>query len=126
MDRLQFLRWYLWLGGLLNIFVISLAVPLLLGDLLLWHPRNIPDESMISVIYLSMGVLMIAVARKPLAHHKSYVDFLVLSNVLHAAVMLLYARNVYHVVVDVAGVGALGRAPLFFYPWGLRQFLRYA
>ncbi len=125
MDRLQFLRWYLWLGGLLNIFVISLAVPLLLGDLLLWHPRNIPDERMISVIYLSMGVLMIAVARRPLAH-KSYVDFLVLSNVLHAAVMLLYARNVYHVVVDVAGIGALGLAPLFFYPWGLRKFLRYA
>ena len=49
MDRLRLLRWYFWVGGFLNIFVISFTVPLLFGDLFLWHPRNIPDERMIQV-----------------------------------------------------------------------------
>jgi hypothetical protein len=43
------LRYYLYLFGILNIFVVS-SVPILLGDFLLWSPRNIPTELMLSSV----------------------------------------------------------------------------
>ncbi len=124
MDKTRFLRYYLWIFGFLNVFVISFTVPLLFGDIFLWHPRNIPDEMMISVIYLTMGIVMIFSASNPVAH-KSFLDFVIIANILHAGVMLIYARNVYHVVIDVTSVGAMGILPLFFYPWRIKNFLKY-
>lgn len=114
---------YLVIFGLLNIFVISFTIPLFFGDLLLWQPRNIPVEMMLSSVYLAMGIVMIAAHKDPLAH-KSFIDFLVLANLAHATVMLLTTRNPWH-LLDVLAVGLLGALPLFFYPWGLRKFLRY-
>lgn len=119
----RWLRRYLIVFGLLNIFVLSFTIPLLFGDLLLWQPRNLPVEMMMSSIYLAMGIVMIACARNPVAY-KSFIDFLVLANLGHALVMLLSAQSLWH-QVDVLAVGLLGILPLFFYPWGLRAFLRY-
>ena len=120
----QWLRYYLLIFGILNIIIVSLIVPIFFGDRLLWHPRNVPDEMMLSVIYLTMGIVMVAAAKRPLAH-KAFVDFVMLSNCLHALVMLAYAEHVLHLAFDVAGIGVMGLAPVFFYPWGLRAFLRY-
>jgi hypothetical protein len=124
MEKTRLLRIYFVMFGLLNILVISFAVPLALGDELLWHPRNIPDEMMLSVLYLAMGIVMLLAARRP-EDHKAFLDFVILGNTLHAAVMLVYADHALHVIFDVGAVGAMGVAPLFFYPWGLRRFLRY-
>jgi hypothetical protein len=124
MDKGKWLKYYLLVFGLLNIFVISFTVPLLFGDWLLWTPRNIPDEMMISGLYFCMGLVMILAAKKPLSH-KSFVDFLVIANICHAVVMIIYARNALHLLVDVPSVGLIGVLPLFFYPWGLKNFLRY-
>ena len=120
----RWLRYYLLVFGILNIFVISFTIPILFGDQLLWHPRNAPDEMMLSVVYLAMGVVMVAAARRPLSH-KAFVDFLILGNCLHALVMLAYAEHVLHIVFDVVTIGAMGLVPAVIYPWGLRSFLRY-
>ena len=118
------MKYYFWVFGLLNIFIISVAVPLLFGDLLLWEPRNISVEIMISVIYFAMGIVMIFSAGNPLAH-KSFLDFIILANLFHASVMVIYAKNLFHLIVDSLSIGLMGIIPLFFYPWGLRQFLKY-
>lgn len=122
--KLRWLRYYLLAFGLLNILIVSFTVPIFFGDELLWHPRNIPDEMMLSALYLAMGVLMVVASRSPMAH-KAFVDFVVLGNVLHALVVVVYAEHAFHIVFDVVGVGAMGMIPLFVYPWGVRRFLRY-
>jgi len=124
MDKPRFLKYYFWMFGLLNILVISFTVPLLFGDLFLWQPRNIPDEIMIGVIYFAMGIIMIFSASNPLAH-KSFLDFVILANILHSFVMVIYAKNLFHIVVDFLSIGLMGVLPLLFYPWGLRKFLTY-
>lgn len=118
------LRYYFIGAGLTNIIIIAFTIPILFGDTLLWHPRNIPDEMMISVIYLSLGIMMLLAAKRPLAH-KSLLDFSILGNTLHALVMLFYAENTYHIAIDVSGIALLGLIPLTFYPWGIRNLFRY-
>ena len=125
MDSIRLLKLYFWTFGLLNIFVISFTVPVLFGDLLLWQPRNMPVEMMIGVIYFAMGIIMILSASNPLAH-KSFLDFVIISNILHVIVMVVYAKNILHLIVDVIPIGLMGVLPLIFYPWGLSRFLRYS
>lgn len=115
---------YLTIFGLLNIFVISFTVPLLFGEWLMWQPRNTAVEMMISTIYLAMGIVMIRIAQDPLPH-KGFIDFLIVANLTHALVMLIYAESLWHILFDASAIALLGGLPLFFYPWGLRQFLRY-
>lgn len=79
---------------------------------------------MISVIYFAMGIIMIFSASNPLAH-KSFVDFIIIANLLHTVIMALYAKNFIHLVVDVIPIGLMGVLPLLFYPWGLKKFFRY-
>ena len=125
MDRkTKYLKQYLLIFGLLNIFVISFTVPLLLGDWLLWEPRNLAVEMMMSSIYLAMGIVMVLIARNPLPH-KAFIDFLVVANLGHAFVMLIFSENIWQLVFDFGVIALMGALPLFFYPWGLRQFLRY-
>jgi hypothetical protein len=93
------LRYYLYLFGILNIFVVS-TVPILLGNLLLWEPRNIPTELMLSSLNVAMGVMMLITARNPI-QHKAFVDFLILANLLHAGVMAVTAQKAIHLLVDV-------------------------
>ena len=124
MDSIRFLKYYFWTFGLLNIFVISFTVPVLLGDLFLWQPRNQPVEMMISVIYFAMGIIMIFSAGNPLTH-KSFLDFVIIANLLHTIVMVVYAKNIFHLIVDAIPIGLMGGLPLIFYPWGLSRFLRY-
>lgn len=125
MDRkTKYLKQYLLIFGLLNIFVISFTVPLLLGDWLLWEPRNFAVEMMMSSIYLAMGIVMVLIARKPLPH-KAFIDFLVIANLGHALVMLIFSETIWQLLLDVGVIALMGALPLFFYPWGLRQFLRY-
>ena len=125
MDSIRLLKLYFWTFGLLNIFVVSFTVPVLFGDLLLWQPRNMAVEMMISVIYFAMGISMIFAAGNPLAH-KSFLDFVIISNILHVIVMVVYAKNILHLIVDVIPIGLMGVLPLIFYPWGLSRFLRYS
>ena len=109
-DRL--LKCFLYVFGFLNVFVVS-TVPFLLGDLVLWHPRNLPDELMIAGIYVTMGIVMIAVAPNP-SKHKAFIDFVILANLLHAAIMAATARSILQIVVDVVPVAKKqrGRRPL--------------
>jgi hypothetical protein len=115
------LRYYLYIFGFLNVFVVS-SVPVLLGDFLLWSPRNIPTELMLSSVNVAMGVMMLITARNP-TQHKAFVDFLILANLLHAGVMAVTAQKAVHLLVDVVGQAIMGLLPLLFYPWGLRRFL---
>ena len=122
--KTRYLRGYLLIFGLLNIFVISFTIPLLFGDWLLWEPRNQAVEMMMSSIYLAMGIVMMLIARDPLPH-KAFIDFLVIANLGHAFVMLIFSEIIWQLVFDVGAIALMGALPLFFYPWGLRQFLRY-
>ena len=118
----QFLKYYLYVFGFLNVFVVS-TVPFLLGDLVLWHPRNLPDELMIAGIYVTMGMVMIVAAPSP-RKHKAFIDFVILANLLHATIMAATAQNILQVIVDVVPIGAMGILPLVFYPWGIKNYLR--
>ena len=120
-NKTRFLKSYLYIFGFLNIFVIS-TVPVIFGDVFLWQPRNLPTEIMMASLYFSMGLVMVFAARSP-EKHKSFVDFLVLGNTLHALVMLITAQNSLQIILDVIPIGAMGILPLFFYPWGVRNFL---
>jgi type III secretory pathway component EscR len=120
----KYLKDYLVIFGILNNFVISFTIPLLLGDWLLWQPRNVAIEMMVSSIYLAMGIVMIRIARNPLPH-KAFIDFLVIANLAHALVMLIFAEHIWHIIIDVGAIALMGALPLFFYPWGLRKFLQY-
>ncbi len=79
---------------------------------------------MMSSIFVAMGIVMILIAKNPRAH-KAFVDFIIISNIFHAIVMLIYAQNVMQILADVTVVGAMGVLPLWFYPWGLKNFLRF-
>jgi hypothetical protein len=123
LDKLEILKWYFLIFGLLNIFVISFTAPLLFGDLLLWQPRNIPVEMMINVLYFSLGIVMIFASKNP-GSHKLLIDFIILSNVLHALIMLFYVNNIYQIIFDVVTIGLMGLLPLLFYQWDFKSFLK--
>jgi len=106
----------------LSVFVIT-TVPIIFGDVFLWAPRNLPTEIMLASIYLAMGIVMIVVAKNPLGQ-KSFIDFLIIANLLHGLIMLVAAQHPLQIILDVVPVGAMGLLPLFIYPWGLRNFLR--
>lgn len=78
---------------------------------------------MISVIYLAMGIIMIFSSGNPLVH-KSFLDFVILANILHSIIMIVFAENILHLIVDAIPIGLMGVLPLLFYPWGLSRFLR--
>ncbi|MHA2105716.1 MAG: hypothetical protein ACW981_20000 [Candidatus Hodarchaeales archaeon] len=123
MNKLEFLKYYLLFFGLLNIFVISFSAPLIFGDILLWQPRNIPVEIMISVLYFSLGIVMVFASKNP-GSHKLFIDFVILTNILHALVMLLFITNIYQIIFDVVTIGLMGLIPLLIYPWDLKSFLQ--
>ena len=89
----------------------------------MWHPRNLPDELMIAGIYVSMGIGMIAAAPDPRTH-KAFIDFVILANLVHAAIMTATARSVLQIVVDVVPIAAMGILPLICYPWGIKNVFR--
>ena len=122
MDKLQLMKYYLVIFGVLSI-VSSIVIPLFFPHFL-WQPRNIPQEVMISSIYSSIGIVMIIIARNP-ANHKSFIDFLIIVNVLHAVVMVVFAETIYHLVIDSAFIGFLGVLPLILYPWKLADLFKY-
>lgn len=120
-NKTKLLKIHLFVFGFLNIFVVS-TIPVIFGDVFLWQPRNLPTEIMMASLYFSMGLVMVFAARNP-EMHKSFVDFLVLGNTLHALVMLITAQNSLQIILDIIPIGAMGLLPLFFYPWGKRNFL---
>lgn len=120
--RERYLSIYLSVFGFASIFLIT-TIPIIWGNVLLWHPRNLPNEIMIASIYLAMGIIMILIAKKPLAH-KSFIDFLILANLFHALIMLVYSRNFIQVIFDVIPIGLMGLIPLIIYPWQIVNFLR--
>ncbi|MFW9814280.1 MAG: hypothetical protein ACFFF9_17595 [Candidatus Thorarchaeota archaeon] len=122
MDKEKLLSFYLYLFGLLGITVIAIG-PYLLGDDLLWQPRNPPTEIMMSGIYFSMGVVMILAAKTP-NRHKLFVDFLILSNIIHSIIMIIFAQNILQIIFDAGLIGLMGFLPLFIYPWGIRSLFR--
>ncbi|MHA2070766.1 MAG: hypothetical protein ACXAEE_08975 [Candidatus Thorarchaeota archaeon] len=122
MDKVKLLSYYLYLFGFLSLTVIAIG-PYFLGEELLWQPRNLPTEIMMSGIYFSMGIVMILAARDS-NKHKLFVDFLILSNTIHAIIMVTFAQNVLQILVDAGLIGLMGVLPLFFYPWGLRNLFQ--
>lgn len=123
-SKVKQLRRYLYIFGFLNIFVISFTIPLLFGDWLLWQPRNIPVEMMISAIYLALGIVMVRIAKDPLPH-KAFIDLIVIANLTHALIMVVYAENLLHILFDAGAIALMGGLPLLFYPWEIRWFLQY-
>lgn len=120
-SKIKMLKTYLFVFGFLNIFIVS-TIPVIFGDVFLWQPRNLPNEIMMASLYFSMGVVMVFVARSP-EKHKSFIDFLILGNTLHALVMLVTAQTFLQIVLDVLPIGLMGILPLFLYPWKIRNFL---
>ncbi len=118
------LKLYLYVFGFMNIVVLPFVVPFFLGNYLFWSPRNYPVEMMVSSLYFGMGLIMIVIARNP-KPHQAFVDFLIISNILHALVMLFTAQNMRHIFIDVSVVVAIGIIPLILYPWRVNNFMNY-
>lgn len=108
--------------GVMNIVVIP-VLAYIYGDIILWAPRNIPTEMMMNAIYISMGIMMLVISKNP-RDHKGFLDFLILTSIVHAIVMFYYAENLLH-IVDVMIMGTMGIIPLILYPWNLKKFLSY-
>jgi len=124
MNKVKILRIYLYVFGAGNI-ITSLLIPFALGDSLLWYPRNLATDLMVGSLYLAMGIGMLCIAKRP-EGQKGFIDFIVLANILHAAVMIVFAQKPVHIYLDAGFVGLMGAVPLFAYPWGIRNFLRYS
>jgi hypothetical protein len=77
---------------------------------------------MIGSIYFAMGLIMLRSAKNPLCH-KSFIDFVIMANIFHALVMLIYAEHALQLVLDVGFIGAMGLLPLLCYPWQTGTFL---
>lgn len=99
--------------------------PGLFGDLLLWTPRNFPIEPMVGSLYLALGIIMLAIARES-TPHKAFIDYIVIANIFHAALMIVYAETVLQIIIDAGFIGAAGVIPLILYPWGPKNYLRIA
>lgn len=119
--RQRLLTFYLYIGGLVNIFIVT-WLPFVLAEKMLWTPRNLADEMMIAGIHLAMGIVMIAAARHP-TERKAFVDFLVVANLLHALIMMVMAQNIWQILLDALPIALMGVVPLLIYPWGLRNFI---
>jgi len=104
--------------------VTSVGIPVFWGDELLWQPRNFPTDLMVGSMYMAMGIIMVLIAKQP-KEHKSFIDFIVIANILHALVMIFYAQKPSHIYLDSTFMFAMGMIPLFIYPWPIRKFLRY-
>ncbi len=120
----KWLRAYLYLFGLGNV-VLHPVLPFLFQEAFFWTPRNRPYEFMIGGIYIAMGIIMILAANAP-RKHKLFVDFIILGNFLHAAVMIVFGilEQPAHLYGDVLWISALWVLPLVFYPWGAGKLLR--
>ena len=123
MKKEKFIQAYFCVFGVLNILT-AFTIPLLLGNQLLWHPRNLPTDLMVGSLYFAMGIVMLFVSKTP-AKHKAFVDFIIIGNILHSIVMIAFAQNHLHVLLDAGFIGAMGVLPLALYPWELKKFLRY-
>ncbi|KAA3643999.1 MAG: hypothetical protein DWQ07_17945 [Chloroflexi bacterium] len=119
--QLRALKYYLIIFGVLSLLVFS-TVPVIFGDTFLWQPRNLATELMMSIVYFSMGIVMLFSARNP-TKHQTFVDFIILANILHAVVMAITAQTASQYLLDVLPIGIMGLLPLLFYPWGLRNYL---
>lgn len=122
MDKIDFMKSYLIIFGTLSILT-SIIIPIFFPQFL-WQPTNISQEIMISSIYIAMGVVMIYTTKNP-KNLEAFIDFLITTNVSHAAVMTLFAENIYHLLVDSLFVGLMGILPLLFYPWKRTKILKY-
>ena len=120
-ERVRWLQTYLIVFGFGAVLVIP-TVPFRFGSALLWEPRNVPTEVMIAAIYFAMGLVMLAASRTPLDHQR-FVDFLIIANLLHGAIMFATAETGLHVVFDAVPITAMGLVPLLVYPWRYRSFL---
>jgi hypothetical protein len=107
-------------GNILTSFVI----PLFFGDELLWTPRSLPTDLMVGSLYMAMGIVMIVVAKSPM-NHKAFIDFIIISNILHGLVMVFYAQKPSHIYLDSGFIGIMGVILILLYPWPLNKFLRY-
>ena len=123
MAKTKLLKAYFYIFGTGNI-ITSVAIPVFFGDELLWHPRSLPTDLMVGSIYMAMGIIMVLVAKYP-KKHKGFIDFIILSNILHAIVMIFYAQRPIHIYLDSGFIVTMGIIPLFLYPWPLRKFLTY-
>ena len=77
MKKVEYFSAILRIFGVANLLT-AFTIPIFFGDILLWSPRNLPTELMVGSLYFAMGILMIVVARDPLAH-KAFLEFTILT-----------------------------------------------
>ncbi len=118
------IRYFLYTFGLGNIFVHP-VLPWFFVEQFFWTPRNIPYEFMIGGIYIALGIVMILAAKNPIKH-KLFVDLVILGNLAHAAVMIIFGalEQPAHLYGDVIWISAMWVLPLIFYPWPLSNLLK--
>ena len=122
--KIKILKIYLYVFGIGNI-VTSFVIPIAFGDSVLWHPRNLTTDLMVGSIYFAMGICMMCIVKKP-EEQKGFIDFIIMSNIFHAMVMIIFAQKPSHIYLDAGFIGLMGVVPLLVYPWGIKKFLKYS
>jgi hypothetical protein len=76
MNKVNYFKIYLRFFGTLNVLT-AFSIPLLFGNQLLWHPRNLPTELMVGSLYFALGIVMLLVSKTPMKH-KAFIDFIII------------------------------------------------
>ena len=122
-QKLRRLTLFLYGFGFTNI-ATAFTVPLFFAESLLWQPRSLATDLMVGSLYLALGIVMVSAAKRP-EQHKALIDFIILSSLLHGAVMVVFAQQPLHIAIDALFLGLMGLIPLWAYPWPRHQLLRF-
>ena len=88
--RLQVLKVFLVLFGLLFIFGVHAFMHWFQHHAWVWTPSHSEYEQMIQGIYATLGVFMIVAARNP-QRHASLIWFVIMSSLVHGGIMFVQA-----------------------------------
>lgn len=74
----------------------------LIASLLRWHPYNVAYEGMMVSVYVVWGIMLWKASEKP-TENRLFIDFTIWANLVHAAIMLVFAIYFEGELIHIAG-----------------------
>jgi hypothetical protein len=107
-DKLQHLKTALYIIGIVYFIGVPLMMMWIWPDGWGWTPPQPEYEHMIMGVYATLGIFLFRAAKNPLAH-ASLIWFTVWSNIVHGAIMFVYA-----IIDETDRVNLIGDVPALF------------
>ena len=118
------LQAYLRIAGLFCLIVAPSLAVFSYMNYYLATPFDVMMEVMLAVFYVGLGAIMLLVSSHPM-EHKSFIDFIIVSNVSLGAFALMFGNSWGHMSAVTFIAAVLAGVPLKCYPWAAKLFLRY-